>query len=48
MEKRMGFFHYVEHKCTNARGVAVTIGSGLDIVTQHENRDSKGRLVMLK
>ena len=36
------------HGCTNTRGVAVLIRSGLDIVFQHEYCDSKGRLIMLK
>jgi len=35
------------HGGTNARGVAVLLRSGLDIVIQHEHCDSKGRLIML-
>ena len=35
------------HGSTNAKGVSVLIGSGLDKVIQHEHYDSKGWLIML-
>ena len=35
------------HGSTNARGVAVLVRSGLDIVIQHKQCDLKGRLIML-
>ena len=35
------------HGSTNAKGVSVLIGSGLDKVIQHEHHDSKGWLIML-
>ena len=45
-KKEWGSSIMFSHGRTNARGVAVLIRSGLDIVIQHEHCDSKGRLIM--
>ena len=46
-KKEWGSSIMFSHGRTNARGVAVLIRSGLDIVILHEHCDSKGRLIML-
>jgi len=46
-KKEWGSSIVFSHEGTNARGVAVLIRSGLDIVIQHEHCDSKGRVIML-
>jgi len=46
-KKEWGYSIMFSHGDTNARGVAVLIRRGLDIVIQHEHCDSKGRLIML-
>ena len=46
-KKEWGSSIMFSHGSTNARGVAVLIRSGLDIVIQHKQCDLKGRLIML-
>ena len=47
-KKEWGSHIIFSHCCSNARGVAVLIRNGLDIVIQHELRDSNGRMLLLK
>ena len=45
----MGFTNFFfPHASANARGVAVLVRKGLDIVTEHELRDPNERMVLLK
>lgn len=47
-KKEWGSDIIFSHGSSNARGVAVLIKSGLDIVIQHELLNSNGRLIILK
>lgn len=48
MEKRMGFRDHFSHGSSNARGVAVLIKRGIDIVVEQGFLTSNGRLIVLK